>query len=109
SPTLRTWGSLVCVVLRYVVQKEEASCAVPRLVCLAEVPAVGTALAGTSDRPVRRIPGHGHATTAGCAMAGVFLRLGDHRRSPYQDVMPRGVAVDRVAPVLAAPVTTVVE
>src|SRR5262245_12920457 len=34
-------------------------------------------------------------------MGGVFLRLGDRNRR--LDVEPRGVAVDRVAPVLAAP------
>ena len=69
--------------------------------CPAEGPAVGTALAARIDHPGHRIPGHGKSTTVGRAKSGVFLRLGDHR--PDQgDVEPRRVAVDRVAPVLAA-------
>ncbi len=69
--------------------------------------AVGTALAARIDQPSRSIPGHGYTTTVGRATGGVFPRLSDHR--PKQgDVVPRGVAISRVAAVLAAPSITIV-
>src|SRR5262249_43581746 len=68
-------------------------------------PAISTALAGWNghaDGPGHRNPGNRYATTVGRTKQGVFLRLGDHRPKCL-NVEPRGVAVHRVAPVLATP------